>query len=173
MEQYNQLDTLKLYELDAAIAMFQFQIDEETGELLNADALDALQMAREKKLENIACLYKSKRAEAEAVKAEEKAQKTRRERLEREAEGLKSYLDNSLNGEKLKSSRVTISYRSTSRLEVSDAAAAVSWLEGHGCEMAVRRKEPEIDKSLVREILDQGSVIPGVEKVTGLSIQIK
>lgn len=90
-----------LYELDAKIRDFPFEVDPDTGELLNVAALDALKMERNQKLENIACFYKNVSADAAAIKAEEAALKKRREALERTAERLKSYLADSLGGQKI------------------------------------------------------------------------
>ena len=45
---------MNLYELNKAIADFDLEIDEETGEVLNADELDQITLARDEKIENIA-----------------------------------------------------------------------------------------------------------------------
>ena len=44
---------MTLFEIDKAILDFEFDIDEETGEILNANALDELHMARDAKIEGI------------------------------------------------------------------------------------------------------------------------
>ena len=61
---------MKLYEIDAAIMEC---IDLETGEIVDADRLTALQMEREQKLENVALWIKDLDAEAKALKAEEQS----------------------------------------------------------------------------------------------------
>ena len=69
---------MTLYEIDAQIAALEnaseddMIIDEETGELGSVvQALDALRMAREEKLENVACWVKNLSAEADAICEEE------------------------------------------------------------------------------------------------------
>ena len=62
-----------LYELERALAEFELEIDEETGEILNADELDALQMERDIKIENIALWIKNLKADAEAYKKEKES----------------------------------------------------------------------------------------------------
>ena len=50
-----------LFEIDKAIeAFFEENVDPETGELLNIEQLDELNLAREQKCENIALLIKNK-----------------------------------------------------------------------------------------------------------------
>ena len=49
---------MNLFELNQALMDFELEIDEETGEILNADALDSLELERDTKIENIA-LYQS------------------------------------------------------------------------------------------------------------------
>ena len=44
---------MTLYEIDKALADFEFEIDEDTGEILNAADLDELNLARDQKIENI------------------------------------------------------------------------------------------------------------------------
>jgi hypothetical protein len=55
---------MTLYEIDDAILAC---VDPETGEIINPEALTALQMEREKKLENVALWVKDLKAEAEAI----------------------------------------------------------------------------------------------------------
>ena len=59
-----------LYELTAQIENFELEVDEETGEITNLDELDALQMERDEKIENIALWVKNLTADAAAIKAE-------------------------------------------------------------------------------------------------------
>ena len=59
-----------LFEIDQAILA---TIDFETGEILDTDALEALQMEREAKLENIALWVKNLMSDAAAYKAEKEA----------------------------------------------------------------------------------------------------
>ena len=56
-----------LYDIDQEILAC---IDDETGEILDVEKLDALQMERERKLEGVALWVKDLKAEAAAVKEE-------------------------------------------------------------------------------------------------------
>ena len=58
---------MTIYEIDQAIMNC---VDVETGEIIDTEQLDKLQMERDAKLENVACWIKDLKAEAEALKNE-------------------------------------------------------------------------------------------------------
>ena len=58
---------MTLYELTEAMRFFDLEIDEETGEILNGDELDLLQMDFDQKLKNCVYWYKNQKAEADAL----------------------------------------------------------------------------------------------------------
>ena len=62
-----------LYELERALQEFELEIDEETGEILNMEDMDALQMERDIKVENIALWIKNLLSDAEAYKREKES----------------------------------------------------------------------------------------------------
>lgn len=169
---------MTIYEIDAQIrAVLDGLVDPETGEVSDdadaLEALDALTMERNTKLENIACYCKNVSADVAALKTEESALKKRRETLERTAERLKRYLSDSLNGQKFHSTRADVTFRKTERLEVNQAALAIASLKSGGYEDALRFKDPEIDKAKVKQYLKDGADIPGVTLVQSLSPTIK
>lgn len=85
-----------LYEINSQIEQaWGASIDPETGEIINEEAMQAineLSMARDEKIENIALAYKNTCAEAEALKAEKLALQKRQASAEKKAEWLKQYL---------------------------------------------------------------------------------
>ena len=89
---------MNIYEIDSAILAL---IDPETGEVLDNEAFDALQMERDEKIENIACWLKNTDAEAKAIRNEELELAKRRKALENRVDRLKAYLGYALNGNKL------------------------------------------------------------------------
>ena len=54
---------MTLYEIDKQISEFPFDVDENSGEILNIEDFEALQMARDKKIENVALYIKELLAE--------------------------------------------------------------------------------------------------------------
>ena len=108
---------MRLYEIDQAITEC---FDQETGELLDEEKLDALQMEREKKLEGVACYIKNLRADVEALKAEEKNLAQRRKTIEHKVEGLKNWLFFALDGQKFTTPKCVVSYRHSQAVDVPD-----------------------------------------------------
>ncbi|MBR7083700.1 MAG: siphovirus Gp157 family protein, partial [Oscillospiraceae bacterium] len=61
----------------------------EDGEVIDEQALTELLMAKEEKIENVACWIKNLTAEAEAIKAEKEKLAERQKQAEAKAESLK------------------------------------------------------------------------------------
>ena len=108
---------MKLYEIDNAILDC---IDMETGEIIDIDKLNELELERETKIENVACWIKDLKVEAEAIKTEKQALAERQRVAENKAESLKKWLAYALQGEKFKTPKCAISFRKTESVEVTD-----------------------------------------------------
>lgn len=155
-----------LYDIDMAIKEFEFEIDEETGEILNADDLDNLQMAREQKIENIGLYFKSVLAEAEMVKAEAKNLTERYKRLENKAESLKKYLAYALQGEKFSTPRLAVSYRKSESVEIGqDFVYNKKW-----CDVQTTYKP---DKKKIKDAIKSGKKVAGAKIVEKQNISVK
>ena len=61
---------MTIYEIDQAIMEC---VDLETGEIIDTDKLNELELERESKIEGVACWIKDLKAEAEALKNEKQA----------------------------------------------------------------------------------------------------
>jgi hypothetical protein len=155
----------KLYEINSQIENFDFEIDEETGEILNFKELENLEIERAEKIENIALWYKNLLSDAEAFKAEEKAFKERREQAEKKAESLKNYLNFALMGETFKTVKVEIKYRKSESVNVTD----VSKLAREYLTIV----EPKPNKTAIKKAIKDGKIIEGAEIIVNNNIQIK
>lgn len=158
-----------LYQISAELEKaWEAAIDTETGEILDEEAMrafDALSMAREEKIENIALAYKNVCAEAAALKAEKQSLAARQQAAENRAEWLKQYLSKSMNGEKFKTARVSIGWRKSESVQVdADAFLPDEYLTF---------KAPEPNKAIIKKALKAGEKIDGASLVTANSIQIK
>lgn len=155
-----------LYDIDMAIKEFEFEIDEETGEILNADELDNLQMAREQKIENIGLYFKSVLAEAEMVKAEAKNLTERYKRLENKAESLKKYLAYALQGKKFSTPRLAVSYRKSESVEIGqDFVYNKRW-----CEVSTTYKP---DKKKIKDAIKSGKEVAGAKLIEKQNLSVK
>ena len=148
---------LSLYEINEKILNFRYEIDEETGEILNIDELDKLNMAFDEKIENL-CLYaKSLRAEASAIKDEEKNLKERREAKERKADNIEDYISRNLQGKKFETARVKVSWRKSESVEIlNEDAVPDSFLD---IQVVRKPMKAEIKKRL-KEAEAKGEEIP-------------
>ena len=155
---------MNIYEIEQAILNL---VDPETGEIADFEALDALSMARDEKIENVALWTKNLNAEAKAIREEEKALAERRRAAETKADSLQRYLDRTLVGERFTTTKVAISYRKSKAVEIADEEAFIK----AGAYLVPQ--DPKIDKKAISEALKNGTVIAGAELVERNNIQIK
>lgn len=151
-----------LYEIDAQIMEC---VDCDTGEIIDVERLEALQMEFDNKVEGIALWIKNLVAEAKMVKEEKDNLAARQKACENKAESLKKYLASALGGEKFKTSKVSISYRKSKSVEVED----ITLLDDD----YLKFKEPEADKTKIKKALEDGISLEGVSLVEKNNIQIK
>lgn len=157
---------MKLYELNALIEGFEFDIDEETGEILNYDDLENLELERNVKIENIALWIKNLKAEAEALKSEKMAFAKRQQIAENKAESLKNFLEFALKGEKFKTDKVELTYRKSETVEI-DPDEIGSLPE------EFKRVKVEPDKTALKKAIKGGESFKGVHLVEKNNLQIK
>lgn len=153
---------MTLYKIDQAILNC---IDLETGEIIDTEQLDKLTMEREAKLENIACWIKELKAEAEALKAEKMAFAKRQQVAENKMESLKKYLAYALDGQAFKTTRASVTFRKSQSVEIAD----IYKLD----ENYLRYKEPEADKTAIKEAIKAGQTVAGATLVENTSVIIK
>ena len=153
---------MKLYEIDQAIMDC---IDMETGEIVNEELLNDLQMERDAKIENVVLWIKELKAEAEALKAEKLAFADRQKVTENKMESLKKWLAYALNGEKFKTVRASVTFRTTDKVEIAD----IYKLD----ENYLRYKEPEADKDAIKKAIKAGQEVDGATLVPSTSVIIK
>lgn len=160
---------MNIYEIDREIAAL---VDAETGELLDYEAFDKLQMERERKIEGMACWYKDLTATAKAIREEEVTLAERRRALEKKADSLKDYLFRILGGEKFQSARCAVSYRKSTAVCVDNFDAALLWAVKNNADI-VKHKPAEPDKTKLGALLKSGSAIPGVSLSENVSMSVK
>ena len=169
---------MTLYDIDAQIAALEnaseddMIIDEETGELGSVvQALDALRMAREEKLENVACWVKNLIAEADAIREEENRLVKRRKAAETKAARLKTWLLAAMTREdgttdKLKTGRVMVSVkRNPPSTVVNDLLLPSTY--------KVAKITYQANKELIKRELLAGGEVPGAHLEYGRSVVIK
>ena len=152
---------MNLYEINHEIMSCW---DEETGEILDVQKFDAMQMALEDKLEAIGCYVKNLEAEAAALKMEEDAFAARRKRAENKAASLKNYLAGFLQGCPFETLRVKVSFMKSESLEVSESAIVPE---------EFLKYKVEVNKVELKKAVKGGLVLDGVQLIQKQNIQIK
>lgn len=153
---------MNLFQIDEEIMSC---VDMETGEIVDTERLEQLQMDRDTKIENIACWIKNLTADAEALKAQKQAFADRQKAAENKAESLKKYLSGYLGGQKFSTDKVAISFRKTSAVNVIDMTQIP--------EEFLKYAEPTADKTAIKNAIKAGNTVAGAEVVEGQSISIK
>ena len=141
-------------------------VDTDTGEIVDENKLNELEMEREKKIEGIILWRKDLMAEADAVKAEAQKLSARAKVCENKAEQLRKYIEHALDGEKFKTERCSVSYRKTTSVSIDDYRKIDSkyWKDF---------REDWISKSALKQDLEKGVEIDGahLEEKNGIVIK--
>lgn len=147
---------------------------DEDGEILDLEEFQALQMEREQKAENMALWVLDIRDEQNAIREEMRRLQARLTASERKEKTLREFLARVLDGEKLKTARITVSYRTTPAVEIDDEDRLRRWaMTDDRYEDVLRYKEPEISKNEVRRLIQEGVKVPGAQLVERVSTTIK
>lgn len=155
-----------LYEIDTKIMECMANcIDPETGEIINTEQLEALQMERQTKLENVALYIKNLKADAAMYKAEKQAFAERQAAAERKAESLTEWLKKALDGQKFKTEKAEVNFRKTQKVEVIDI-----WELN---EDFVKYSDPMPDKAAIKRAIKAGEEVNGAKLIDDISVSIK
>ena len=137
----------------------------EDGEVIDEQALTELMMAKEEKIENVACWIKNLTAEAEAIKAEKEKLAKRQKQAEAKAESLKKWLAFALEGEKFTTARVAISYCKSVSVQVDESLLDKKYMK--------EKVTYTPDKTALKKALQAGENIEGAYLEEKQNIQIK
>lgn len=155
---------MTIFEIDDAILEC---IDQETGDIIDVDRLNALEMARSEKISNVACWVKELKAEAEAIKAEKQNLEKRQKAAENKVEQLKNYLAHVLNGAKFKDARCSISYRRSESVEIAEDFN----IDNLADEFVRVKKEPAL--TAIKDAIKSGKEIAGCKVIENNNIQVR
>lgn len=163
---------MKLYEINDRIDEILergFAFEEETGEFWDMDDLDSLDMALDLKLESCALAYKNLKAEADALEAEEKTFKARKEAAKKKAERLQGYILLNLNRSgktALETNLCKVTTRASSHVNVTDEDS----LPEEFIRLKIERKP---DLRAIAKAIKEERVVPGAELVRDRTVTIK
>lgn len=140
-------------------------INTETGEIIDAERLDQLQMEKREKVKNIALWIINLRGEAANSKEREAYFAQRRKRAEKKIEGLTAYLSGCLDGEKVKDDDFEIGWKQSQATEITDETKLPK--------QYLIAVNPKIDRMAILKDLKAGVEIDGAKLVTKNNIQVR
>lgn len=158
---------MNIFEIDRAILDC---VDTETGEIVDIELLEKLEMDREKKISSTLHWIKNLGADVEAYEKLEKDFKAKKESAKNKIEGLTHYLEAALRGEEFEceDKSAKVAWRASESVEVTDVWALPEEFRKY--------KDPEADKVALKKALKalkDGEVIEGATLVKKNNIQIK
>lgn len=152
-----------------AEAFERMEINEETGEVLGLDAVEALNGAFEEKAESVACYIKNLEAFARSLKEEEAKMAERRKSADRKIDSLKKYLTScmeSVERDTLETAKVRVSFRKSVSVTIADEKLLPLALIRETIKL-------EPDKTAIKKLLQSGEAVEGASLVESRNIQIK
>lgn len=154
-----------LFELNKAIADFELEVNED-GEVLNIDGLDALELEKKEKIENIGLWVRNLEAEKDAVSNQKKIFADREARLGKKIESLKGYLTYALGGQKFSTDKVAVSFRKSESVHITDEHL----ITDEYMDVSVVKKP---NKKVIKDALKSGKDVFGAELLEKQNISIK
>lgn len=159
-----------LYEIDKKILNC---IDQETGEVIDEEKLNALRMKRDKKIEKVALWVKNLTADVEAYKAEKDSFAEKEKVAKNKIESLKNWLKYATEEQKFQTAKVAISYRRSESVEIENEEGFIEYAHRIDRDDLLTFKEPTINKTAIKAALKAGQAIEGAQIVEKQNIQIK
>lgn len=152
-----------LFDIDKQISSL---IDTETGEILDFEAFESLNLQRAEKLENVALWVKNLTADARDYREQKEIFAEREKKAQKQADKLKSYLAFALNGERFATAQCEVSFKKSKKVEITDDSMLPQeyW-------RIVTKAEP--NKTAIGEAIKAGRAVSGAELVEKLNISIK
>lgn len=164
---------MKLYEIDSAILEVienDFSFDDETGEVFfTVDDLNALDMARNEKLEGCILFIKNCESEANAIKAEITALQARMKRKQAAADRLREYVLYSMESMHDKTFETAKAYARVGyyqRVDVED-------MDALPVEYVREKVTTSPDKTAIKKAIKAGAEVKGARLVSYPSLTVK
>lgn len=160
---------MKLYEIPTKIraALDGIDCDPETGEILQADALHAVEAEASDKIEATALYLRELDAEAKAAKEEADRMLARVKSMQKRSDYLKAMLLDALHATgKVKTGRVTVSIRTTKAVEIAEGADLPE-------AYTTVKTTVSPNKVAIKQALLDGVEVPGCELIERESVSIR
>lgn len=169
---------MTLYDIDQALLDLMENVDPETGEWIgDPEAWEALNLARETKLDNTACLIKDIRGDIKKIEAELKSNqerlKAKLNALKRKEAWLMGNLERSLGGEPFETERCSVKFKKNPEaVRFEDEQAVLDWAIEYRQDL-LRYAKPTLSREEIKALLRQGEQIPGAALVREIRMEVK
>ena len=168
---------MNLYEINQELErLIEEAIDPETGEIKAEyeEAFDKLNMTKADKLEGYAMVIKNKTTFRKAIEVERKLLQAREKALSTSIDYLKFKLKNGLEGEKIKTAKVSVYYSSRKSLEVDENFDPADYYENGNADNLIERQVGySIPKTKIAEKIEKGVSVAWAKLVTKTAIVVR
>ncbi len=151
---YDQLDEIDLESTEGPMLFEAF-----------ADTMEGIGLELEEKAEKIACFIKELNYEANSIKSEKQQLDKRQKQKEKKAEQLKRYLMECMERtgkRKIERPLASISIRNgVESVKVENESELIRWAQAAERDGLIRYKEPEINRTALKQTLQNGLSVPG------------
>lgn len=153
---------MTIYEIDQSILDC---VDLETGEIIDIEKFENLQIEREIKIDNTICFYKNVNGVISAIEKEIENLSKRKKQQKNLSENLKSLISYSLEGQKFETSRNKVSWRKSESINIINEKEIPN-------EFKESKIEIKISKDAIKKSIKNGIEVNGAEMVFKNNIQI-
>lgn len=140
------------------------------------DTLDGMEIEIQEKAESVALYIKKLNYEIQAIKTEKSSLDARLKAKEKSSKNMLEYLKNCMEAVKLKkieTPRALISIRNNPEsVEIADEKSFIGWAQDNNDDL-LRYKDPEVNKTAVKQLLKAGEEVPFAKLVRTQSLTIK
>lgn len=153
---------MNLYDICNELEYFEFKVDEETGEILNFEELDKLNLEFNTKCENVIKYIKNLESDINELKEEKKNFEKRIKQKQNKSEFLQKFLTYAMNKRGLRKLDFVSGearFRKSTPLEVFDEREFINWARNNNKDCYLKY-EVKLVKDEIKNDLKNGEEIP-------------
>lgn len=146
-------------------------VDEETGEVVDLDRLESLNLQRDEKISNICKWIINLKSDIDQLKKQEDKFKERRQKAQKKAESLKNFLQVYMAGKPFKTAEFSATFRKSSAVEIVNQDAFEAFAGKNRGLLTFPAPVP--NKTAIKAALDAGEEVPGAAIKQNVNLIIK
>lgn len=159
---------MDLFEIDKKILSC---VDQETGEVIDIDRLERLNLQRDEMISNICKWIINLKSDVQQLKEQEERFKDRRQKAQKRAESLKNFLQVYMNGRPFKTAEFSATFRKSNAVEIVNQDAFEAFADKNRGLLTFPAPLP--NKTAIKAALDAGEEVPGATIKQNVNLIIK